>query len=65
MRAKERKGAQTQVRTRAQKSAKKSAKSETGIGGVKTYRTLEGGGELTPKVVPGKLGLLTPEMNFL
>ena len=25
--------------------------SETGLGGVKTYRTLEGGGELAPKVV--------------
>ena len=37
--------------------------SETGIGGVKTYRTLEGGGELAPKVVLAKLGLLTPQIE--
>ena len=30
-----------------------------GLGGVQTYRTLEGGGELAPKVVLGKLALLT------
>ena len=35
--------------------------SETGIGGVKTYRTLEGG-ELAPKVAPRRLGLLTPKL---
>ena len=39
-------------------------KSETGIGGVKTYRTLEGGGELAPKVAPRKLGLLTSKWRF-
>ena len=38
--------------------------SETGIGGVKTYRTIEGG-ELAPKVVLGKLGLLTPKLRIL
>ena len=31
-------------------------------GGVKTYRTLEGG-ELAPKVVLGRLGLLTPKLK--
>ena len=40
----------------------KSKSLETGIGGVKTYRTLEGGGELAPKVAPRKLGLLTPKL---
>ena len=35
--------------------------SETGIGGVKTYRTLEGG-ELAPKVAPRRLRLLTPKL---
>ena len=35
--------------------------SETGIGGVKTYRTPEGGG-LAPKVAPRKLGLLAPKL---
>ena len=43
--------------------------SETGTGGVKTYRTLEGGGtpplaELAPKVAPRRLGLLTPNWRF-
>ena len=36
---------------------------ETGIGGVKTYRTLEGG-ELAPKVAPRRLGVLTPNWRF-
>ena len=36
-------------------------KLETGIAGVKTYRTLEGAG-LAPKVAPRRLGLLTPEL---
>ena len=35
--------------------------SETGIGGVKTYRTLEGGG-IAPKVAPRTLGLLDPKL---
>ena len=35
---------------------------ETGIGGVKTYRTLGGGGELAPKVAPRRLGALTPKL---
>ena len=41
-----------------------SPSSETGIGGggVKTYRTLEGGGELAPKVAPRRLGHLTPKL---
>ena len=30
---------------------------------LKAYRTLEGG-ELAPKVAPGKLGLLTPKLRF-
>ena len=34
-------------------------KDSQGRGGVKTYRTLEGGGELAPKVAPRRLGLLT------
>ena len=38
--------------------------SETGIGRVKTYRTLEGGGGLAPKVVLAKLGLFDPQMKF-
>ena len=29
---------------------------------VKTYRTLEGGGELAPKVAPRKLGLFTSKL---
>ena len=37
---------------------------ETGIGGVKTCRTLEGGG-LAPKVAPQRLGLLIPELAIL
>ena len=32
--------------------------------GVKTYRTLEGGGELAPKVAPRRLGLLTPKLTI-
>ena len=35
--------------------------SETGTGGVKTYRALEGGG-LAPKVAPRRLGFLTPKL---
>ena len=39
--------------------------SETGIGGVKRYRTLKGGGgELALKVAPRKLGLLTPKLRI-
>ena len=40
-----------------------SHESETGIGGVKTHRTLEGG-ELALKVVLAKLGLLTPKLRI-
>ena len=35
--------------------------SETGIGGVKTYRTVEGG-ELAPKAAPRRLGLWAPKL---
>ena len=48
------------ARRKTQKSANEH-KPETGIGGVKTYRTLDGG-ELAPKVAPPKLGLLTPKL---
>ena len=34
------------------------------MGVVKTYRTLQGGGELGPEVLLGKLGLLTPKLRI-
>ena len=48
---------------RGRANGQQATKSGTGIGGVKTYRTLEGG-ELAPKVAPRKLGLLTPNWRF-